>query len=63
MAELNKEQLEARDKARLIKKAVKIVDELADMDIDEMEGSENFDDLRFLIEDAEKLKKDRNWKL
>ena len=52
-----------RNKAELIKKALKIVDKLADLEIYEMEDTGNFDDLRFLIDDAEKLKKNRLWKL
>ena len=52
--------LDARDKARLIKEALKIVDELAEIEIDLFEGSGDIDEL---IEKAEKLKRDRNWKL
>lgn len=51
-------------KAELIKKALKIVDELADVidehaefDTDEQEG------IFELVESAKKLKKDRLWKL
>lgn len=49
--------LDARDKARLIKEALKIVDELADCDITDLP------DIEDLIDKAEKLKRDRNWKL
>ena len=49
--------LEARDKARLIKEALKIVDELADLDITDIP------DIEDLIDKAEKLKRDRNWRL
>jgi len=42
-------------KAELIKKALTIVDELAEL--------ETMDDIIPLIEQAEKLKKDRLWKL
>ena len=52
--------LEARDKARLIKEGLKIVDELADLEIDLFEGDGDLDDL---AERAKKLKRDRNWKL
>lgn len=48
---------ENRKKADLIKKALTIVDELAELDI---EGS---DELGELIEKAEKLKHDIYWKL
>lgn len=49
--------LESRDKARLIKEALKVVDELADLDITDLP------DIEDLIDKAEKLKRDRNWKL
>ncbi len=52
--------LDDRNKAELIKKALKLVDELADLEIDLFEGGGDLDDL---IERAEKLKKDRLWKL
>jgi len=48
---------EEEQKADLIKKALTIVDELAELDIDDVEDVED------LIEQAEKLKKDRLWKL
>jgi len=48
---------ENEQKADLIKKALIIVDELAELDIDD------FDDFEDLIERAEKLKKHRLWKL
>jgi len=48
---------EEEQKADLIKKALTIVDELAELDIDDIEDVED------LIEQAEKLKKDRLWKL
>ena len=48
---------EEQQKADLIKKALTIVDELAELDYDEYEEMEE------LIDRAEKLKKDRNWKL
>lgn len=44
-------------KAELIKKALKIVDDLADMEVDDRYDIEN------LIDSAYKLKKDRLWKL
>jgi len=44
-------------KADLIKKALLVVDELAELDINEI------DDIDELIEKAEKIKKDRFWKL
>lgn len=44
-------------KADLIKKALQIVDELAELDINEV------DDIDDLIERADRLKKDRFWKL
>jgi len=48
---------ENEQKADLIKKGLKIVDELAELDLDDV------DELIDLIERAEKLKKDRLWKL
>jgi len=52
-----------KEKARLIKDALKIVDEVAKLDLEEIEESGNFDDLRFLINDSKKLTKNRLWKL
>ena len=52
-----------KEKARLIKDALKIVDEVAKLDLEELEESGNFDDLRFLINDSKKLTKNRLWKL
>lgn len=48
---------EDRKKAELIKKALTVVDELAELDIDDT------DELSELIEKAEKLKHDIYWKL
>jgi hypothetical protein len=48
---------EDRKKAELIKKALTVVDELAELDIDDI------DELSELIERAEKLKHDTYWKL
>jgi hypothetical protein len=48
---------ENEQKGDIIKKALTIVDELAELDIDDI------DELTDLIEQAEKLKKDRLWKL
>jgi len=48
---------ENEQKADLIKKGLIIVDELAELDVDDI------DELIDLIEAAEKLKKDRLWKL
>lgn len=53
---------EERDKARLIKDAIKIVDELANYDMDDLTSYDK-DELEELIEKAKKLKKDRLWKL
>ena len=49
--------LDARDKARLIKEALKIVDELAECDFSDTM------DIEELIDRAEKLKRYRNWRL
>ena len=49
--------LELRNKARLIKEALKIVDKLANLNIDEIIEIEE------LINKSQKLKKDRLWKL
>ena len=48
---------EEEQKADLIKKALTIVDELAELDYDDYEETSE------LIDRAEKLKKDRFWKL
>lgn len=47
-----------RDKAKLIKDALKIVNELADYDIDDISGYDK-DNLEELIENAKKIKKNR----
>ena len=52
-----------KEKAQLIKDALKITDEVAKLDLEEIEDSGNFDDLRFLIKKANKLIKNRLWKL
>ena len=52
-----------KEKARLIKDALKLVDEIADLDLEEMEDSGNVDDLRFIIKNAKNLKGNRLWKL
>ena len=55
---------EDQNKAELIKKALTIVDKLADIEIDEIkDGDIDYDNLDDLIVQAEKLKKDRLWKL
>ena len=51
---------ENEQKADLIKKALTIVDELAELDVDDKDDTE---DIYELIEKAEKLKKDRLWKM
>jgi len=48
---------ENEQKADLMKKALTIVDELAELDYDD------YEEMGELIERAEKLKKDRLWKL
>ena len=48
---------ENEQKADLMKKALTIVDELAELDYDD------YEEMGELIEKAEKLKKDRFWKL
>ncbi|MFA5366401.1 MAG: hypothetical protein WC333_00560 [Dehalococcoidia bacterium] len=63
------ERLEALEKGRLIKNALKIVDELAESDLADIDGdvitSNDFDapKLQDLIVKARGLKKDRWWKL
>jgi len=51
---------ENEQKADLIKKALTIVNELAELDVDDKYDIEEIEEL---IEQAEKLKKDRLWKL
>ena len=48
---------EETDKAKLIKDALKIVDELADVEYDD------YAELSELVDRAQKLKKNRWWKL
>ncbi len=52
-----------KEKAKLIKDALKIVDEVAKLDLEDIEDSGNFDDLRFLIKDSKNLTRNRLWKL
>jgi len=50
--------------ANLIKNGLKIVDELAKMDIDDISANDDdMEQLEKLIEKAKKLTKDKNWKL
>ncbi len=49
--------IEAQVKAQLIKDALKIVDELADLEITDI------NDIEDLIEKSEKIKKNKYWKL
>jgi hypothetical protein len=51
------DKYEAREKARIIKEALMIVDKLADIDYDE------YEEMQELIDKATKLKKNRFWKL
>ena len=51
---------ENKEKAELLKKALTIVDELAELDVDD---KYEIDDIADLIEQAEKLKRNRLWKL
>jgi len=53
---------EEKNKAKLIKDALKIVDALGKFDIDDM-SSYDKDELEELAEKARKLRKDRLWKL
>lgn len=48
---------EEQQKADLIKKALRIVDEVAELEYDD------YEEMSELIDRAEKLKKDRLWKL
>lgn len=57
-----KEISDSKNKARLIKEALKIVDALAKYDIDDM-SSYDKETLEELIDKAKKLKKDRLWRL
>lgn len=49
-----------KQKAEIIKKALTIVDELAELDI---EDKFDFDDIENLIKQANTLKRNRLWKL
>jgi hypothetical protein len=62
------EDLEALEKGKLIKKALKIVDELAKNDLADIDGDFKISDfdyekLQDLIIKARELKKNRWWKL
>ena len=55
---------ESTEKGRLIKDALKIVDELADIEIDEIKDADaEYDTLDTLVDKAKKLKRNRWWKL
>lgn len=58
---------EELEKARLIKEALKIVDELAKIDdehdLTDIEDGDLYDDLENLVKRANKLKKNPLWKL
>ena len=55
---------ESTEKGRLIKDALKIVDELADIEIDEIKDADaEYDNLDTLVDKAKKLKRNRWWKL
>ena len=51
------DSFEAREKARIIKEALTIVDELGGLDYDD------YEEMQELVDKAEKLKKNRFWKL
>ena len=56
--------MEELEKAKLIKDALKIVDELGKMDIDDIHhNDDDREELEELIEKAKKLKKNKLWKL
>lgn len=56
--------MEGLEKAKLIKDALKIVDELAKMDADDIHhNDDDAEALEELIEKAQKLTKNRWWKL
>lgn len=62
------EDIEMLEKGRLLKNALKIVDELADNDLGDIDGEFTSDDfdyekLQKLILKARTLKKNRLWKL
>jgi hypothetical protein len=54
--------VEAHEKSKLIKEALKIVDELSKYDFDDMDDYEK-EKLETLIEKAKKITKSRHWKL
>jgi uncharacterized protein YktB (UPF0637 family) len=51
-----------KEMARLLKESLKIVDELADYDFEDMDEGDK-EDLEKLIERAQALKKNKLWKL
>lgn len=55
-------KIDNKEKAKIIKDALRIVDNLAKYDIDDISSYEK-DELEELIEKAKKLKKSRHWKL
>ena len=57
-------EIQDMEKAELIKSALKIVDELGKMDINDIQNDEDSaDELDELIEKAKKLRKNKFWKL
>lgn len=52
---------EAREKASLLKESLKIVNELADFDLEYFEDTGNSDDIRDLMKRAQTLRKSRWW--
>jgi len=62
--ELNKQMADEKEKAEIIKSALKIVDKLGKMDVDDIShNDDDMDELEELIEKAKKLTKNRLWKL
>ena len=54
---------EAREKAQLIKDALKLVDDLGKLTISDPMTDDDYDDVDDFIDRAKKLKKNRWWKL
>jgi conjugal transfer/entry exclusion protein len=62
--EINKQMADEKETAEILKNALKIVDKLSKMDVDDIShNDDDMDELEELIDKAKKLSKHRLWKL
>ena len=62
--ELNKQMADEKETAEILKESLRIVDKLSKMDVDDIShNDDDMDKLEELIEKANKLTKNRLWKL